>query len=296
MVRTRVLVGGALGAAFVGLLVADSLLPSGAVLYIAVALLIAAGIYEFSALAEQGGDQPRRRWPIVLAALFVAGQYVVLTGQWTLLSPSPHENLLAAFYGFAGLAAAVGFLLLAVDQLLWCEPERYLHDLSVTVLGFFYLWFLGAHVLALRSAWGTAVVVILVAAAKLNDVGAYFTGTFLGRHRFAPKLSPKKTLEGSAGGMIAGALAAVLAAALLVRPPVAMGFWLAFGLVVGLAGQIGDLVESGIKRSVGAKDSNQLLPTFGGALDVIDSVVVSAPVALWFLELWGPGIVPRLVW
>jgi phosphatidate cytidylyltransferase len=290
MVRTRVTVGVVLSAVFVVLLALDSLLAGGPVFYGVVGLLVAASLHEFGALAERGGHRPRTLAAVVLAVVLVIVQHLVLTGRWALLRGEA-EGGLAVFYAFAGLAAAIAFLLLAVDHLLWRPPERYLSDLAVTVLGFLYAWFLGAHVLALRS-WGTACVVACLAATKLGDVAAYFTGTFCGRHKLAPRLSPKKTIEGALGGTVGSVVSSVLAALVLLPPPLAVGFWCAFGLAVGLAAQVGDLVESGVKRSVGAKDSNTLLPTFGGVLDVVDSVLFGAPVALWLLELWGRHVLP----
>ena len=104
-----------------------------------------------------------------------------------------------------------------------------------------------------------------------------------------PLLSPKKTWEGFAGGMLGGTLVAVIVAARCgaVRcralPPRRAWRRSAFGLVVGLAGVLGDLAESLIKRDCQTKDASKSIPGFGGLLDVIDSVLFAAPVAyLWF--------------
>ncbi len=289
MVRTRVLIGVCLAAVFAGLLVADGMVmvADGPILYGVVGLLMVASLLEFCSLARQGGDHPRTIKAVVLMVAAVVIQFLAATQAWPGLGERTPGGMVLAFYPFVGAMATVSFVLLAVDQLMWRHPERYLHDLSVTALGFFYVWLLGAHILAIRSRWGTACVVTLLVAAKLGDIGAYFTGTFFGRHKLVPRISPNKTIEGSIGGIIAAAAGAVLVAVLLVRPPLAVGFWIVFGLVIGVAGQVGDLVESAIKRSVGAKDSNQLLPAFGGVLDVVDSILFGAPAALWLLELWG---------
>jgi phosphatidate cytidylyltransferase len=119
---------------------------------------------------------------------------------------------------------------------------------------------------------------------KCCDIGAYFTGRLLGRHPMSPVLSPKKTWEGLLGGLILSAAAAVA----INRPlsavhggdPAAA----AFGLVVGGVGALGDLAESMIKRDCRRKDASQMMPGFGGVLDVIDSIVFAAPVAyVWLL-------------
>ena len=118
---------------------------------------------------------------------------------------------------------------------------------------------------------------------KCCDIGAYFTGRLLGRHRMTPVLSPKKTWEGAAGGLVAGG-----AGGHRHQPPgpaccaadlAAVGF----GLTVGLAGMLGDLAESLIKRDCQQKDASQVVPGFGGVLDVVDSIVFAAPVAYWWL-------------
>jgi phosphatidate cytidylyltransferase len=124
------------------------------------------------------------------------------------------------------------------------------------------------------------VLVIFLAAAKFTDIGAYFTGSFIGKHKMIPWLSPGKSWEGLVGGLATAAGISVLLAWLLLegdQPPLRM--WAIFGPVVGLAGQFGDLCESLLKRAAGAKDSGALVPEFGGVLDMLDSVLLSAPVA-----------------
>jgi phosphatidate cytidylyltransferase len=115
------------------------------------------------------------------------------------------------------------------------------------------------------------------------DIGAYFTGRFLGRHRMTPMLSPKKTWEGFVGGM-AVAVGTAIGIGLL-GPVLRDSIWRAvgFGLTVGVAGVLGDLAESLIKRDCLKKDAAQSVPGFGGVLDVVDSVMFAAPVAYWWL-------------
>jgi phosphatidate cytidylyltransferase len=119
---------------------------------------------------------------------------------------------------------------------------------------------------------------------KFCDVGAYFTGRYLGRHRMTPVLSPKKTWEGLAGGLLAAALTALLINR-LVHPVIGGdGDAALFGVAVGGAGVLGDLAESLVKRDGGHKDASATLPGFGGILDVVDSVLFAAPVAWWWLR------------
>ena len=288
MVRTRVLIGMSLTAAVAALLALDSCLAAGPVFFGLVALAMAAALLEFASLAEGSGHEPQKLLPLVLAMVFVLMQYHLGAGPDSFLARQRLAARLATgFYSFLGAAAAFAFLALTLAGLPWRDPERYFGDLSVTLFGFLYVWVLGAHVLAVRTGWGIAGVVALLATAKLGDVGAYFAGTYLGRHKLVPRISPNKTIEGALGGLAASILGASLVGWLLVDAPLGGLFWLLFGVLVGAAAQLGDLVESALKRSLGVKDSNRLLPQYGGVLDVIDSVLVAAPVGFWLLELWG---------
>jgi phosphatidate cytidylyltransferase len=117
---------------------------------------------------------------------------------------------------------------------------------------------------------------------KCCDVGAYFTGRFLGRRRMTPVLSPQKTWEGFVGGLTAAVLGTIALNHWLPR----LGLWPAvgFGLTVGLAGILGDLAESLIKRDCRQKDASHSVPGFGGVLDVLDSIIFAAPVSYWWLQ------------
>ncbi|CAN5129150.1 hypothetical protein BH11PLA2_BH11PLA2_24620 [soil metagenome] len=133
----------------------------------------------------------------------------------------------------------------------------------------------------------TLALAVTIFVPKLGDVGAFFTGTFLGKHKMAPRLSPKKTWEGFAGGMVVAMLTAVGINEIGPEPLFKGGVLQAmlFGLVVGIAGVLGDLFESLIKRRANAKDASASVPGFGGVLDVVDSVLFAAPTAYLFFVL-----------
>jgi phosphatidate cytidylyltransferase len=122
---------------------------------------------------------------------------------------------------------------------------------------------------------------VLIAAA---DVGAYFGGRSLGRHKLAPRVSPGKTWEGFIAGMLAAAAAAAAGAALFGAP---IGPWIAVCVVTALVSVVGDLAESMFKRRVGLKDSSNLLPGHGGVLDRVDSLTAAGPMFLLGLHLLG---------
>ena len=160
---------------------------------------------------------------------------------------------------------------------------------------FFYVGILGSFVVLLHwfgstAAEGTYILVMTIFTAKFCDIGAFFAGRRFGRHKMAPLLSPGKTIEGSIGGMLTSTIFAVLAVLLGELTGIMPGIpWYAgaiFGLVVGFAAMIGDLMESLIKRDCRAKDASDNVPGFGGVLDVIDSVFFSSPVAYLLLSIW----------
>src|SRR5207248_2825262 len=185
---------------------------------------------------------------------------------------------------FVGVVAA-GFLR---EMYLFREPGAAVPRLALLVLAVAYLGLFGSFLAQLRwidpDPYRTSLILALtVFVPKGGDVGAFFTGTFLGRRKMTPVLSPKKTWEGFAGGLVVAALVAVglsFAGDVFRRGiPEAV----AFGLVVGVAGVLGDLAESLIKRDGQTKDAAASIPGFGGLLDVVDSVLFAAPVTyLWF--------------
>jgi phosphatidate cytidylyltransferase len=167
------------------------------------------------------------------------------------------------------------------------EPGTAITRLALTTFVFVYLGLLGsvfAQIRWLGDPIRTSLMLALtIFAPKAGDIGAFFTGTFLGKHKMTPILSPKKTWEGFAGGLIAAALMAVGLSYFgdVFRRGIVEAA--AFGIVVGIVGVLGDLAESLIKRDGQAKDASQSIPGFGGLLDVVDSVLFAAPVAyLWF--------------
>ena len=176
------------------------------------------------------------------------------------------------------------------------RPGGTMATIAGTVLAVAYVGLLGSFVLQFR--WldgphqGILPLVALVATAKGSDTGAYLLGRLAGRHKLWPRLSPNKTIEGALGGLVAGLAAALLIfgiARLGLHAP-SLGGWAAagFGLIVSTAAQLGDLMESMIKRDCARKDASATLPGFGGVLDVLDSLLFAGPVAYGFWLLLGP--------
>ncbi len=159
-----------------------------------------------------------------------------------------------------------------------------------TLLAFAWIGTMLGTWLLVRMQVGPWVMAGAVLTVKASDIGAYFTGMSIGRHKMIPWLSPKKSWEGLAGGIAFAALVGGLLAwwsGSLEDPrdqvPVALGA--VTGAVLGVLGPFGDLAESLLKRSAGAKDSGATLPGMGGLLDVLDSPLLAGPAVLWALSL-----------
>lgn len=157
-----------------------------------------------------------------------------------------------------------------------------------TLLSFVYLGLMLGYILAIRrehSAWTLGWV---LAATKACDIGAYFTGRTLGRHKLITWLSPGKTWEGLVGGVIASSIVGGVGVWVLhaMDDQIPLRIWVGAiaGMLFGLVGQAGDLIASMFKRDAGIKDAGSVLPGFGGVLDVLDSPLLVLPLAYWILK------------
>jgi phosphatidate cytidylyltransferase len=135
--------------------------------------------------------------------------------------------------------------------------------------------------IALRGQvpWMTLVMAVLTV--KSNDIGAYTAGMLAGRHRMLPWISPKKSWEGFAGGLVASTAMGVW---LGTMAPTGPAWGAVYGVAVAVLGPLGDLAESVLKRQADAKDSGRTIPGMGGVFDVMDSLLPTAPAALWLLS------------
>jgi len=178
-------------------------------------------------------------------------------------------------------------LLLAVDLILVAALTLPLfktdtqapHLVSKQVLGLVYIpVFLSFLILLRTDPQGSQWIFWLLCIVAAGDTGAFYAGTYLGRRKLCPWVSPKKTIEGSIGGLAANVVAALLFRMLLL-PTLAVFPCVVFALIVGVAGQLGDLFASEFKRSAGIKDSGTLLPGHGGFLDRLDALLFASPLA-----------------
>jgi phosphatidate cytidylyltransferase len=150
--------------------------------------------------------------------------------------------------------------------------------------GMVYIPVLIANLIHIRNTdAGILWIFFLLAIVFAGDIGAYYAGSYLGRHKLCPSVSPKKTIEGSIGGLCANLLIGGTIKAIFLSSLSWTACMVMF-LLIGAAGQIGDLYESALKRSVQIKDSGTLLPGHGGILDRIDALLFASPVAFIFKE------------
>jgi phosphatidate cytidylyltransferase len=166
--------------------------------------------------------------------------------------------------------------------------ERVTGELALLLFGFLYISLPLAHLALLRDlAHGTRWVLLVLFMVMLNDSCAYFSGTYWGRKKLYPSVSPKKSVEGAIGGLVGSVLAAGLAHVTFM-PWSGLVPLLLLGLVAGVVAELGDLFESLLKRSFGVKDSGTLIPGHGGILDRLDSLLFAFPLTYYF-ALWFQG-------
>lgn len=246
-----------------------------------VLFLAATTQWEFYRLLEKSGLRPFRKIGVLLGVLFLAAAYAMPAAEGTLLIQIGFDGLLA-------IAAVV----IAVAAILLRPPDRIRAMLS-TAAGFIYVpfllhFFLRILHIAPDEKTGLILAFWVVMLVKFADIGAYLTGSVVGRTKLAPDLSPGKTWEGVGGGL---AISALVSAGYIwffrdqAYFPVALtpatAAWAA--LPIAALSVISDLVESAVKRSANAKDSGRTIPGIGGSFDLTDSLILSVPVAYLFL-------------
>lgn len=266
-------------------IVLTALYLGGPVWIVGITALAALGGREMEAMAVHANLRPMRGLAPVGAAGVVAG---------------------AGFFGSGAalLVLAAAIMVAFADQLRRSEAERSVADWAVGVAATAYVGVLLAYLAILRGLQdGLGWSVLLMVLVWANDSAAYAGGRIWGRTPFAPTISPKKTWEGFAAGMVASVVAGVLfvGTSAFASPPrffppdsrpaepypvlVVIG---GLGVLVAIAGPLGDLAKSFIKRQAGVKDAGHLIPGHGGVLDRLDSLMFAAPVVYAVATLLGP--------
>lgn len=262
-----------------------------------VVTLVVLATYELGGLCRAGGYQPAVHWAAFVGGLLAVAPWFEM--QYRLALDGGFVRLTQVNLSLPVFLLAGGVLGTCLAVLLRKTTERAIGHLATTMLLMLYLGLLASFVVRLRciqpGAGGAILVVFFILTVKSADIGAYFTGKLLGKHKLAPWLSPGKTVEGAVGAIVfacavaAGGMALWQGASATLGPaPLGLAQALWFGLVMAIAGHLGDLVESVIKRDVGSKDSGRVVPAFGGLMDIVDSPVFTAPIAWWLLTRGAP--------
>jgi phosphatidate cytidylyltransferase len=282
-----------------------------------VAVLMVIATLEYFRMVKAAGVKCFPRFGMLLAVGYSALLYWMLTGaigagRIAMIGPHGHATT-AVINPFAGgpawfdgaaifIAIAGAFTLQLRHPIRGLEP---LQAVAANLLGFVYIAFLfnfaARLVFAVPGAGevpGAMVLLWVLAVTKFTDMGAYITGSMIGRHKMIPHVSPGKTWEGFGGAIFFALLAGCGLYALCKddMPNFATGLHVLGGwpqvnvlsVLLALLAVVGDLAESVVKRSLGAKDSGNMLPGIGGSLDLIDSLCFTAPVVYFYLQWTTP--------
>ena len=213
---------------------------------------------------------PERKSWVRIAAL-AAGLLLPLATYWK------------GILGLTTATVAAIFVVLTIHLVLYAKEKPILQSLGATVFAQLYIPFLLSHVLLLfQVPSGRRWIFFLFFVIFAGDTGAYYVGHRWGRHKLWPAVSPNKTVEGAIGGLLSSLAIALLVGKLLLSlGKFGTTFLLSMGLVIALAGQIGDLMESMLKRVSHVKDSSSILPGHGGLLDRLDSLLFVFPLTYY---------------
>ncbi len=255
-------------------------------MYIFMNVVIARAVWEFYKICEAKGLPSYKVWGVIGTVALVSGSWFVF-GMRLFRSTADFAALSYDFDICILLVFALGVFIRQFPQKLNAHG---IETMAVTLFGLIYVAWLANFVTRVNfvTANGRYWVMFLVVVTKFTDIGAYLIGSSLGRHKMIPRISPKKTWEGTIGGMvfaIGGSWLCYRILPELSRDGLNPLHMVVLGLLLGGAAVIGDLAESLVKREAGVKDSSTILPGHGGCLDMIDSLLFTAPLLYVYMRL-----------
>ena len=254
----------------------------GALFALAIGLVAIVGVREFYRGIKTGGNNA---WGFIGIPAIIA-----------ILHASFRQNFTNAPIVYSGILTFL--LVLALILELTRSERKPVANVGATALGVVYVGWLISYLIRLRTlpgwitvgSWhsekGAWLLMLVFLPTWACDTGAYFAGKFFGKRKLAPSLSPGKTVEGSIGGFISSILIAAITGIAIHIP---IGHAVAIGALIGVAAQLGDFVESSIKREIGIKDFGSILPGHGGALDRFDSLLFTGPLVYYYVTMLLPG-------
>lgn len=272
-----------LWAAIIAALFSSNQLLSNGVCLLILIVLAVTGLAEFYGLAEKRGYACFKWCGILGGVLLLTGTFLHLTGHLGINDSPARAN-----------DFETGFLILFVLGL--CVRQFFsktnttgILSIATTLFGLMYVpWLLNfiQKIIFFMDVEGRYFLLYFILVTKFSDMGAYLTGSLIGRHKMIPRISPGKTWEGFAGAILASTGASVVFVHFFGARMFGVNAFHAvvLGVVLGVAAVVGDLIESLFKREAGVKDSGQLFPGIGGILDLLDSLLFNAPIMYLYLR------------
>ena len=234
-------------------------------LFVMVLIAVALGLHEFYSLILPENKRHEKAMGIILGMVLAS---VIYLG---------NASFVYALLGFSIIFLSITYMLKSSNFTLAISK------MALTLLGILYIGLLLSYVTLIdKTSPGKQWVFFLVSTVWAADIGAFFVGSLVGRHKLYPKVSPNKTIEGLGGGM-GGAIAAALLYRKLFFSNLDLSDCIFLGFSLTLFGQMGDLTESMIKRSAQVKDSSSHIPGHGGILDRLDSFLFAAPFLYYYI-------------
>ncbi len=254
--------------------------------YLIIVIMVTIGTLEYFRLVKN----PTRSEGVVTTLIAVAH----CTACFWLASKGRTDHF--SFFDCVGIVAVV-FLAFAVNLRSAVEPGRTHITVMSAVFGFIYIAFLFGFVTRItffqdgqhtNAVPGRGYLLFLLAVTKFTDSGAYAIGSLIGKHKMIPHISPGKTWEGFGGALLGAFVAAFVVTGLMGSdvPLLTTKHTCILALILALTAVLGDLAESVLKRSLTTKDSGQVMPGIGGVLDLIDSILFTAPVMYCYLRFF----------
>jgi phosphatidate cytidylyltransferase len=294
--KTRILFGGAMILFLAGLFAVDSwifhgalekmkngqilsvfekYLANGLLLTLVVGILSYLGNREIVQIAQHTGAKP-----VIMVTLIGAVLITVL----------PYFRHITSYFDQPALIALL-VMILIFAQILRKRTEHAGSDIAWSMFGIIYVGLFLSYLIKIRIHFGPAPIILLIAAVKGSDIGAYFTGILFGKNKLIPWLSPGKTVEGLIGAIVFSVVITLFLNKLMnifelnrIAEKMHTLTVILFGVCFAVVGHLGDLGESLLKRDAQVKDSARLLPEFGGVLDLIDSILPAGFILYLMLE------------
>ncbi len=267
--KTRIILGTAMLVAFCGIIYIDYTFDSE--IGIGVLGILAGGtcLFEFYNIAEKKGFVPFKTSGIIGGIVVFLVPWLSYYVEW--LKPISSCILFPIVFWL--------FLVQSLKR----GIDDIIKNVSVTVFGIIYICFFLSFIILIRHMPnGLSLILIVLLLTKGGDIGGYLFGRKFGRHKLS-SFSPNKTVEGASFALFCSLMIAVVLNTLPGMRVMPFYLIVPFGLLVGASGIVGDLIESIIKRDMAVKDSSSAIPAFGGLLDILDSLLISIPVAYFFL-------------